>query len=57
MIDVGVYDTVNDIVKGNLKVGQSKVYSLEQDGVGIPESSKSLVLQDILDYVNNIIER
>ena len=44
MIDVGVYDTVNDIVKGNLKVGQSKVYSLEQDGVGIPESSKSLVL-------------
>lgn len=56
-VDVGVYDTVNDLVNGKLKGGESKVYGLEQDGVGIPESSKSLVPQDILDYVNKTIEK
>ena len=56
-VDVGVYNSVNDLVNGKLKGGESKVYGLEQDGVGIPESSKSLVPQDILDYVNNMIEK
>lgn len=56
-VDVGVYDTVKDFVDGKLKGGETKVYGLEQDGVGIPETTKNLVPQDILDYVNSQIEK
>ena len=34
-----------------------KVYGLKEDGVGIPESTKNLVPQDIIDYVNSMIEK
>ena len=52
-VDVGVYDTVKAFVDGNLKGGETKIYGLKQDGVGIPETTKNLVTQDILDYVNS----
>lgn len=56
-VNVGVYDTVKDFVDGNLKGGETKVYGLEQDGVGIPETTKKLVSQEILDYVNSQIDK
>lgn len=56
-VNVGVYDTVNDFVNGKLKGGESKVYGLKEDGVGIAESTKKLVPQNILDYVNEMIEK
>ena len=51
-VNVGVYDTVKEFVEGKLKGGQEKVYGLKEDGVGIPETTKNLVPQDIIDYVN-----
>ena len=56
-VNVGVYDTVKDLVEGKLTGGQAKVYGLKEDGVGIPETTKNLVPQQILDYVNTMIEK
>ncbi len=41
----------------NRNSGVEKVYGLKEDGVGIPESTKNLVPQDIIDYVNSMIEK
>ena len=56
-VNVGVYDTVKEFIEGKLKGGQEKVYGLKEDGVGIPETTKNLVPQDIIDYVNSMIEK
>ena len=56
-VNVGVYDTVKEFVEGKLIGGQEKVYGLKEDGVGIPETTKNLVSQDIIDYVNVMIEK
>ena len=56
-VNVGVYDTVKEFVEGKLTGGQEKVYGLKEDGVGIPETTKNLVSQDIIDYVNEMIEK
>ena len=56
-VNVGVYDIVKEFVDGKLKGGVEKVYGLKEDGVGIPESTKNLVSQDIIDYVNVMIEK
>ena len=37
--------------------GEERVYGLKEDGVGIPESTKNLVPQDVLDYVNTMAEK
>ena len=55
--NVGVYDTVKEFIEGKLTGGQEKVYGLKEDGVGIPETTKNLVPQDIIDYVNSMIEK
>ena len=56
-VNVGVYDTVKEFIEGKLKGGQEKVYGLKEDGVGIPETTKNLVPQEIIDYVNSMIEK
>ena len=56
-VNVGVYDVVKELVNGNLQGGQAKVYGLKEDGVGIPESTKNLVPQEIIDYVNEMKEK
>ena len=56
-VNVGVYDTVKEFVEGKLKGGQEKVYGLKEDGVGIPETTKNLVPQNVIDYVNSMIEK
>ena len=56
-VNVGVYDIVKEFVEGKLKGGVEKVYGLKEDGVGIHESTKNLVPQDIIDYVNSMIEK
>ena len=56
-VNVGVYDTVKEFVEGKLTGGQEKVYGLKEDGVGISESTQNLVPQDIIDYVNSMIEK
>jgi cysteinyl-tRNA synthetase len=52
-----LYDVVKELVNGNLQGGQAKVYGLKEDGVGIPESTKNLVPQEVLDYVNEMKEK
>ena len=56
-VNVGVYDTVKELKNGKLAGGKEKVYGLKEDGVGIPESTKKLVPQDIIDYVNTMADK
>lgn len=56
-VDVGVYDTVKAFKDGKLVGGQAKIYGLKENGVGIPESTKNLVPQDIIDYVNTMADK
>lgn len=53
-VDVGVYDTVKDFVDGKLAGGKEKIYGIDQDGVGIPESTRNLVSEDIIKYVDEM---
>ena len=54
---VGVYETVKAFIEGEEIGGKERVYGLKEDGVGIPESTKNLVPQDIIDYVNEMAEK
>ena len=56
-VNVGVYDTVKELVDGQLKGGQEKIYGLKEDGVGIPDSTKNLVPSEVLDFVNDMKEK
>ncbi len=56
-VDVGVYDTVKELKNGQLTGGKEKVYGLKEGGVGIPDSTKKLVPQDIIDYVNIMADK
>lgn len=56
-VNVGVYDTIKDFVEGKLVGGEEKVYGLKEDGVGIPESTNKLLPQEVIDYVNSMIEK
>ena len=56
-VNVGVYETVKAFKDGESIGGKERVYGLKEDGVGIPESTKNLVSQDIIDYVNEMAEK
>lgn len=56
-VNVGVYDTVKEFKDGKLTGGEAKVYGLKEDGVGIPDSTKKLVPQDVIDYVNTMVDK
>ncbi|HSQ88365.1 BMP family ABC transporter substrate-binding protein [Romboutsia sp.] len=51
-VDVGVFNTVKELVDGKFQGGTTDVYGLQQGAVGIPDTTKNLVPQDIIDYVN-----
>lgn len=56
-VNVGVYDTVKEFKDGKLTGGEAKIYGLKEDGVGIPESTKNLVPQDVIDYVKTMADK
>ena len=56
-VDAGIFETVKDFVEGKFEGGTSTTYGLEEDAVGIPETTKNLVPQDILDFVNEQMEK
>ena len=56
-VDVGVYETVKELLEGNFKGGTSTTYGLEEGGVGIADTTSNLVPQDVLDFVNEQIEK
>ena len=52
-----MYEVVKELVEGKFEGGTSITYGLDQDAVGLPETTKNLVPQEILDYVNEQIEK
>ena len=56
-VDIGVYETVKDLVNGKFEGGTVTVYGLNQGAVGIAPTTKNLVPQEILDYVNQETEK
>ena len=50
-------EAIVDFKNGDKIGGEERVYGLKEDGVGIPESTKNLVPQDVLDYVNTMAEK
>ena len=56
-VDVGVYETVKAYVDGLFEGGTTTVYGLEDNAVGIPDTTKNLVSQEILDYVAEQTEK
>ena len=55
-VDVGMYETVKELVEGKFQGGTSTTYGLEQNGIGIADTTSNLVPQDVLDFVNEQIE-
>ncbi len=56
-VDAGVYETVKDLTEGNFEGGTSSVYGLNEDAVGIPDTTSNLVPQEILDFVNEQMDK
>ena len=56
-LNVASYGLTKDLVEDNFKGGVEKVYGLKEDGVGIAESAKKLIPQDVMDYVNKQAEK
>ena len=55
-VDVCMYETVKELVEGKFQGGTSTTYGLEQNGIGIADTTSNLVPQDVLDFVNEKIE-
>ena len=51
-VDAGVFETVKDLAEGKFEGGSNVVYGLNENAVGIADTTSNLVSQDILDYVN-----
>lgn len=56
-VDMAVYDISKNLVEGKLNGGEAKIYGLKEDGVGISETTKNLVPEEILTYVNGYVEK
>lgn len=56
-VDVGVFETVKELVEGKFPGGTSRVYGLEENGIGIADTTSNLVSQDIIDYVKQIEDK
>lgn len=51
-LNVASYDLAKDLVEGNFKGGEEKVYGLKEGGVGLSENTSKYVPKEVLDYVN-----
>ena len=51
-VDVGVYNTVKNLVDGKFEGGSVVTYGLNENGVGVAETTKEDVAPDILEFVN-----
>ena len=56
-VDVGVYEAVKALSEGKFEGGTTTVYGLNEDAVGIPDTTSNLVSPEILDYVNEQMEK
>lgn len=55
-VDIGVFNAAKELVDGKFAGGSTVVYGLEDNGVGIADTTNKLVPQDIIDYVNKQAE-
>jgi basic membrane protein A len=51
-VDVGVFELAKDLQEGKFQGGKTTVYGLDENAVGIPETTKNLVTQNIIDFVS-----
>ena len=56
-VDIGIYETVKKLLDGKFEGGVSTTYGLEEGAVGVADTTSNLVSQDILDFVNEQIEK
>lgn len=56
-VDVGVYEVVKALKEGNFEGGTNTVYGLNEDAVGIPATTSNLVSEEILNFVNEQMEK
>lgn len=56
-VDAGVFETVKSYVNGTFEGGTTTTYGLEENAVGVPDTTKNLVSQDILDLVEETITK
>lgn len=52
-VDIGIFDIISKIKSGDFNGGNSAVYGLGEEAVGIAPSTSKNVPKDILDYVDN----
>lgn len=50
-VDVGVFALAKELVDGKFEGGTTEVFGLDQNAVGIPDTTSNLVPKDILDFV------
>lgn len=51
-VDVGVYNTVKSLVDDKFEGGKVTTYGLNENGVGIADTTKEDVAPDVLEFVN-----
>lgn len=51
-VDVGVYNTVKSLVDNKFEGGKVTTYGLNENGVGIADTTKEDVAPDVLEFVN-----
>lgn len=56
-VDIGVFETVKELVENKFPGGTTKIYGLDESAVGIADTTKNLVPQDIIDFVNQQAEK
>ena len=56
-VDAGVFETVKSYVNGTFEGGTTTTYGLEENAVGVPDTTKNLVSQEILDLVEETITK
>lgn len=50
-VDTATYEAVKSVVEGNFKGGETKVFGLKEDGVGIAPTSKGEIPEEFKDIV------
>ena len=56
-VNEGVFNVVKDLSEGNFDGGKTLVFGLKEDGIGLAPSTDKNVPQDVIDYVNDQIEK
>ena len=56
-VNEGVYNVVENLKNGTFEGGKTLVFGLKEEGIGLAPSTDKNVPQDVIDYVNEQIEK